>query len=255
MSCSNEPLPNQIIKDRKPRTDLFDFQKYLYVSDDSTFESMEVALKQPRKVVRLSLDDNDIDSLSLENFQNFENLKQVSIWSKRLDEIPSWIGELNQLVYLDFNLSNLNTVPKSLFRLNNLVELTIIGGDFKTVPSEISQLDNLRSLWLAFNHLDSLPQSIGKLERLENLMIESNNLKSIPESISNLERLDKISFYNNLISDYPQNIKNLKKLRTLNLEANLLKKSQLKEIMELLPSCNIYVEGQFRQKEKSLNQK
>jgi Leucine-rich repeat (LRR) protein len=205
-------------------------------------------------------------------FSGSKFLRVLDLQMRNLELLPSSIGKLKHLRYLDLsNNRNLKELPNSIFRLQNLqtlklkccfnleelpssiVELKHLrhlylshNPNLKKLPNSISKLQNLQTLDLSFCFLlEELPSSIVELKHLRHLDISGNkNLKKLSNSISTLQNLQMLdlSFCDNL-EELPSSIVELKHLRCLNLSGHKnLKKlpnsmSRLLNLQKLTLSC------------------
>ena len=106
-------------------------------------------------------------------------------------EIPSEIGNLNNLTVLDFGGNQLSgEIPSEICNLTNLIELELGGNQLSgEIPSCIGNLTNLTFLHLEYNQLSGeIPSEIGNLTNLIWLNFIHNQLSGeIPSSICNLD--------------------------------------------------------------------
>ncbi|XP_039173772.1 receptor-like protein EIX2 [Eucalyptus grandis] len=125
--------------------------------------------------------------------------------------IPSTIGQLASLRYLDLSYNNLSgNIPESIGQLRNL-ELMHFG----PIPSTIRQLSSLRLLDLSSNNLsENIPKSIGQLSNLELIDFNNNRLDGVVNELhlANLTSLTKLSFgWNELVMNVKFEAKDLDK--------------------------------------------
>jgi Leucine-rich repeat (LRR) protein len=142
-------------------------------------------------------------------------------------QLPTWLGQLENLVYLTLHSSFFHgPIPNSLGKLGNLITLDIsnnnlIGG----LPCSITTLVNLKYLRLNNNNLTgNLPNCIGQFVNLSTLIISSNNFYGvIPSSIEQLVSLKNLDVSeNSLNGTIPKNLGKLSNLHNLYLSKNKL---------------------------------
>jgi Leucine-rich repeat (LRR) protein len=147
-----------------------------------------------------------------------------SCYKNEVAEIPSEIGQLTKLKYLDLNKAfSLNTIPHEIGQLRELKMIRLSLTEVRSIPHEIGNLENLEVLWMGNNKINEIPKEIGNLKKLLDLDISSNSFKLVPDEICNLTALTKLMITHCGLESLPENIGNLKNLETLNLNNNNLK--------------------------------
>ena len=117
--------------------------------------------------------------------------------------IPSSLGSLTNLTYLNFGNNHINGV----------------------IPPEIGKMRSLISLELSYSHLIGvIPFSLGNLTYMTSLTLQGNQISGfIPIEIGNLEKLSTLDMSNNLLSkNIPFQLGNLKEVKYFNLSYNNL---------------------------------
>ena len=165
--------------------------------------------------------------------------------------IPSELGDLRRLVYLDLYSNQLSgSVPVELGNLANLTVLDLSYNQLSGfIPPELGNLSSLIHLTVCGNgQLDGpIPPELGNLARLESLCLSSyegvTQLSGpIPPELSNLRRLEYLELSNSLVDgSIPPEMGNLVSLRELDLSYNLLSGSIPPELGNLsnLRSINV----------------
>lgn len=131
----------------------------------TAFTSLEEALKQPDKVIKLVLR------------------------KEKLSVFPQEILSFKNLQYLDLSKNRLKEIPEEIDSLKSLQVLILSKNDIETLPKEIGLLKSLRMLNVNQNELVSLPPQIGNLENLQYLDLWSNNISYFPEQMKYLKNL------------------------------------------------------------------
>lgn len=98
-------------------------------------------------------------------------LRLLSLSSNTITELPTSVGDLNHLRYLDFSWTLIKTLPESVSSLYNLQTLLVRGCKYlRKLPVGIGNLINLRHLDNAeTRELQEMPHGIGKLTSLQTL--------------------------------------------------------------------------------------
>jgi hypothetical protein len=107
-----------------------------------------------------------------ELFSSFKFLRTLNLSSRNLDSVPSSIGELKHLRYLDLsNNRKIKKLPDSIPRLHNLHTLILsCCWSLEELPRDIKKLVYLRHLELDFCHaLMYMPRGLGQLNNLQTL--------------------------------------------------------------------------------------
>jgi Leucine-rich repeat (LRR) protein len=197
--------------------------------------------------VRAILDSNGLDAVTVESVVDSGDgrIWRLKLNAKELTNLPSEIGDLTNLKFLELRTNNLTSLPPEIGNLTNLTSLELrsnsltalppeIGNlavlsrlylafnDLTGLPPEIGNLTELRVLYLFFNKLTSLPPEIGNLTKLAELDLEGNELTGLPAEIGNCANLIFLSFNNNKLTAVPSEIGNLANLTTLYLPFNNL---------------------------------
>jgi len=124
------------------------------------------------------------------------------------------------ITILDISRRNLTNLPSSIGNLENLVYLFLRGNKITSIPPQIGKLTNLITLDLSENRITELPSSIGNLTKLLNLDLRRNKITKLPPQIGKLTKLQFLDLSENRITELPSSIGNLTKLLYLYLRYN-----------------------------------
>lgn len=147
----------------------------LELAQATEFTTLEEALAEPDRVVRLSLR------------------------KQKLKSFPKVIYQFKNLQYLDLSKNSLKELPDSLVTLKNLQYLIVSRNGLESLPNNIGKNKNLRYLNVNQNEIGRIPYSFGELENLQYLDMWSNNLDYYPETMVNLKNLRMMDLRNILI--------------------------------------------------------
>jgi len=198
-----------------------------------------------------------------------KNVKEINIYCKRRNEIPSKIKEYKNLKRLSITMP-LREIPNYVFELSSLEELTLYGmfieksfhdigkltslksliirgSGVKQIPSELFELEHLEHLDLSGNKLDALPKDIFKLRALKYLNIgeddglgaKRNSIALLPKELFLLPNLEFLDVSGNPLKAIPPEIKNAKSLESLNASSNKLEALPNEIIHTALRSLNV----------------
>jgi Leucine-rich repeat (LRR) protein len=182
----------------------------------------------PQEIAELkTLTELDITGYSLAKIPDFigniSSLKRLSIGYRHSSPhdrenviIPDTLGSLKNLqwLYLGYRIQE---IPGWLWELDNLNGLTICNDTIETIPDSIGNLKKLHSLRIHGEKISELPDGIGNLRSLQSFEIECLGLKTLPPSFSNLKKLKKFYLLCCNFSSIPDYICGLTELLELNI--------------------------------------
>jgi len=211
-------------------------------SEESYCNWYGVSCNQNGKVEKINLNKdfagNNLTGEIPSSIGNLASLTYLNLNNNELTgEIPSSIGNLTSLTNLNLNSNELTgEIPSSIGNLTSLTRFSLgnnkLTGD---IPKFIGNLTSLTYLDLSGTYSSSsissinkltgeIPNSIGNLTSLTYLFLDNNNLVGeIPNSIGNLTSLIRLRLNNNnLVGEIPRSIGNLTSLTYLFLDNNNL---------------------------------
>ena len=133
----------------------------------------------------------------------------------KLTELPSEIGQLQNLQHLFVCQNYLTELPLEIGQLQNLQILSMYQNYLTELPPEIGQLQNLQQLRVDDNRLTELPPEIGQLQKLQWLVVRNNRLTHLPPEIGQLQNLQGLYVRDNRLTHLPSEIGQLQKLQSL----------------------------------------
>ena len=131
--------------------------------------------------------------------------------------IPPEIGDLHNLIKLNFDCCDIITLPNTLGKLHNLKICRFSRCKLVTIPTELGTLYSLEELHFANNSLTTVPTELGNLFNLQTLYLYNNKLVTIPKEFENLGNLRELDISKNNIDILPIDLKKLTKLTRLSI--------------------------------------
>ncbi|KAL8159512.1 hypothetical protein V2J09_001049 [Rumex salicifolius] len=201
--CSLFPKGHRFDKD--DLIDLWASQGYIKTTNDSQrIEDMDDSWADPHPLrLRSFLYEGGYASsckLTLEKqFANFKCLRALKLSCLRIEIVPSSIGELKHLRYLDVSYNNFKRLPDTITNLVNLCMLNI-SRCFKleVLPNQFSKLVNLRGLLNRKCGLKHMPLGFDRLISLQRLDEFIVSRKTDGGQGSNLHELPGLELRNKL---------------------------------------------------------
>jgi Leucine-rich repeat (LRR) protein len=158
------------------------------------------------------------------------NMTSLKINDNNIEELPHEIGKLTNLSILSMNNNNIKELPPELYQLTNLLVLLCSNNSISFVSQDIINLQNLIGFFAKNNEIVKFPENLLKLSKLEVLCLSENRLKVMPNDITDLSSLNMLALSDNDIKELPQSI-----ARLTNLESLYIRDTQITEIpIELL---------------------
>ncbi|XP_059439418.1 disease resistance protein RGA2-like [Corylus avellana] len=132
-------------------------------------------------------------------FSSFKLLRVLDMHLKNLDFVPSSIGKLKHLKYLDLSENgNIKKLPNSITKLQNLQTLKLSNcWNLEKFPRGIERLVNLRHLEIdGCRALTYMPRGLGQLTNLQTLsrfVVHTGSLSKHSGELKELNKLNKLA--------------------------------------------------------------
>ena len=107
-------------------------------------------------------------------------LKIIKASHNRITSIPSEIGALSRLQFLDLSCNELTKLPSTVGDLVALRALNIHRNNIVVLPDELSKLKNLQRLDFSSNKVTTVPPAFRLIQSLVKLNLKNNPLTSPP---------------------------------------------------------------------------
>ncbi|KAL2607561.1 hypothetical protein R1flu_026134 [Riccia fluitans] len=243
---------NELVGKIPPSMGLLTNVEILNLHDNHLTGEIPVQLGSLQRLIVLDAAHNNLTGLIPESIGQLMSLRVLSLGDNLFDvqEVPSWLSNLDKLVELHFFLMNLtgDLIPL----LVDLPELEVIDcwGNLLSgiIPPLIGNLRNLTTLDLTANQLTGgIPYEIGLLTKLRDLHLWGTNIGGrFPTSMGNLTSLVEMVIEEaQIIGRIPAEFGQLKNLRRLCVSNNKLEGPVPDELSNLTNLVHLRASGNF----------
>ena len=147
---------------------------------------------------------------------SLENITELDICDKNINEIPSQIESLRKLVVVLADCNNIKELPLELFKLKSLAMLSLSNNNISEIPHEIEKV-NIFYLDISNNPIKTLPEIIYKKKRISNLLLHNTNIQNIPEDICQLKNLTTLTFDDKHLTTVVKYLSSFPNINSINL--------------------------------------
>lgn len=160
--------------------------------------------KQIRAMKRLQylfINNQDFRNIPSAAFKNLAVLNSLFILQTPVTQLPSSVGNLRSLRYLNMGHTALRKIPKEIGKLRELVNLDLSYNQLREIPKELAQLRNLSVINLSYNQITDLPNELSQLKSSKETSFGG---KGAPEDLPPEAFLIQIDLTGNPISQEKQ---------------------------------------------------
>ncbi|GAB4841377.1 hypothetical protein Ancab_022107 [Ancistrocladus abbreviatus] len=146
-------------------------------------------------------------------------LRVLSLAWYKIIELPTVIGDLKQLRYLDVSSTHIIVLPESICTLYNLQTLLLTGCErLQKLPTAIGNLKQLRHLDVSNTKIEELPESICTLCNLQKLLLSwCDGVQKLPNDMWKLSSLRCLAMDRSNVDEMPVQLNMLEKLHSLDM--------------------------------------
>ncbi|XWS30848.1 hypothetical protein CRYUN_Cryun23aG0026300 [Craigia yunnanensis] len=234
------------------------------ILQDTAIEKIPESIDYLDRLMQLSLLDSRVKTVSrnickLESLESFylenspivlfpefpRNLKGLYLHRNQIEEVPSSIGCLNQLVHLDMRSSRIHNLPSTIIQLDALKEIFL--SDCPNITNFPNVPENIKLLFLDNTPIEEVPSSISRLKSLSCLSMKGcTRLTSLPTSICKLKSLERLHLDGcSNLECFPEILETMECLIDLDLSETAIKVLLSSNLPELGTSRNLRVPGSF----------
>ncbi len=159
----------------------------LALAGTEEFTELALALKDPDKVIRLSLRKKKLKEFPKEIYQ-FKNLQSLDLSKNSIKELPDSIVSFKYLQYFMISKNGLERLPANIGRMKTLKYINANQNDLTRLPYTFGDLENLEFADLWSNNLEEFPETLKKLKKLRsmdlrNILIPKANQQSLENDL------------------------------------------------------------------------
>lgn len=151
------------------------------------------------------LSELNLELYDIECYFRDSKILTIILTNRDLEAIPSSIGKLTTLTYLDFSRNYLCELPEEIKMLTKLGEINLTDNNFSSIPSVLFEFEDLRAIRLNGNFIHRLDNGIftrTNFPLLRILDLSNNYLTQIPLSLIEFKGLNLL-LENNKLVDLP----------------------------------------------------
>ncbi|VDD81718.1 unnamed protein product [Mesocestoides corti] len=209
-------------------TAIREHRRELVVSNHDGMDPLLYSLKQ---LNFLDISKCGISELS-EDVSNLSELTKLSLQHNPLPTLPSGVGLLRNLRFLDISFNCISDLPFTIFdELLRLETLVMDSNKLVSLPS-LKGLVDLHHMSVSNNQLCDFPETITECCKIMTIDVSGNRISELPNCLKweNLGNLQRLNLANNKLTFIPEELAECKKLRDLRLSDNPLKDNRLKKL-------------------------
>ncbi|MEM8860488.1 MAG: carboxypeptidase regulatory-like domain-containing protein, partial [Chloroflexota bacterium] len=127
-------------------------------------------------------------------------LRILRLESNQLADLPSEIGQLSKLEYLNVSFNALESLPDEISELSELNSLLLSHNNIVDLPPTIEQMRGVQYLDLSHNQFKEMPTGLDNHGHFR-FNLEFNELEIFPQTIANVNRYGEVYLNNNPLND------------------------------------------------------
>lgn len=219
----------------------FDNFKALEVLDlsDNQIGMLPASIYSMTDLEELYLSNNKLTSVS-EKLSQLDHLKVLNLSDNQIEQLPQEEGFIDAYTLETLLLGNnrLSALPQSLE--NGYVRyIDVSGNRFTEFPVVFYSMHTCNRINLSKNAIKEVDEKLVGLKGLKYLDLSNNKIFKMPSDIHVLRSLEYLDLSNNRLTKLPKGIEFLRDLSYLNVKGNNIPISQIENVKNHLPYCEI----------------
>ncbi len=161
---------------------------------------------------------------------------------------PDYFDEMNLLV-IDMSLKTVQRTIDQMDKYKSIKILVITGGKFGSAVNLDDLLKRAKNYPLEELHIinfgifvNSIPKQVKQFKNLKLLSVLNNNVNSLPTEVGSITSLQTLYVDINPISTLLPTVGKLKKLEKLGVGKTDIDESEIAQIKQLLPNCEVLLQ-------------
>jgi len=152
-----------------------------------------------------------------------EKLEYLDISQNQLKQLPAEMGDLKKLANLFMGHNQISEFPQGMTVENwskTLIALNLKFNEFTALPDTLQDLRMLQELSMPGNQITALPSNMTGLVHLKILDVSNNQLEELPDTIADLDAVTWLILTQNELGEISDAVADMESVQTLQASNN-----------------------------------